>query len=130
MICVIYFMFFCEKFGRYTTGNGYRYNIVPFQEIKRFYNVLSGGFSFSAVLNLVGNVVAFIPFGLILPMSRKTQIGFASVFILTAAFSMIIETLQLYYQLGVFDVDDILLNTAGGILGYIIYCIGRIWYRK
>ena len=37
--------------------------------------------------------------------------------------SLAFETTQLLTGLGVFDVDDIILNTSGGALGYIIYAI-------
>ena len=36
-----------------------------------------------------------------------------------------IEIIQLYTKIGVFDVDDIILNTLGGFVGYLIYITGR-----
>lgn len=126
---VIYFMFFSEKLGRVGSARGYRYNLVPFMEIKRFYYVLKSNFSFVALLNLGGNVLAFVPFGVIIPMIKRNKTGIVLIALLTFTFSLIIETLQLYYKVGVFDIDDMILNTAGGILGYIMYIIGKV-FRK
>ena len=41
-----------------------------------------------------------------------------------------IETLQLVTKVGVFDVDDQMMNTFGGLLGWISYCIIRFIYHK
>ena len=41
-----------------------------------------------------------------------------------------IETLQLITKVGVFDVDDLMMNTVGGLIGWIIYCIIRFIYHK
>lgn len=130
MCGVIYFMFFSEKLGRVDKTMGYRYNLTPFLEIKRFYYVLKHNFSFDAILNLGGNVVAFIPFGMILPMLSKKKTGLIKVTVLTLLFSFTIESLQLFYKVGVFDIDDMILNTLGGIAGYIFYCIGKVLMKK
>lgn len=45
-------------------------------------------------------------------------------------FSLCIETLQLVTKVGVFDVDDLMMNTFGGLLGWISYCIIRFIYHK
>ena len=45
-------------------------------------------------------------------------------------FSLCIETLQLITKVGVFDVDDLMMNTVGGLIGWIIYCIIRFIYHK
>ena len=70
-------------------------NLVPFKEIMR-YKVGSRLF----IKNVIGNVVMFIPYGI-----------FASV---------TVETTQLLIG-RVFDIDDIILNVIGGLIGYGIY---------
>jgi len=68
LACLSYFLFFSERYGRTDSSNGYRYNLVLFREIKRFFiyrkEVGLEGF----LVNMVGNVAAFMPFGLCLPM--------------------------------------------------------------
>ncbi len=127
VLCVIYFMFFAEGFGRTSENPGYRYNFDPFTEIKRFSHMLNSGYSLKALLNLFGNIIAFIPFGIFLPVLSNNRIKFVNTVILTYIFSIVIETVQLYFQLGVFDVDDLILNTCGGLIGYLIYAIGKAW---
>ena len=39
--------------------------------------------------------------------------------------SLLFESFQLVTGVGIFDVDDLLLNTTGGIIGYILYAIAK-----
>jgi len=77
----------------------------------------------SFMLNIVGNIVGFMPCGFFLPIiSRRSRCWFNTMF-LSFLFSLCIETIQLIFKVGCFDVDDMILNTLGGILGYILYKI-------
>ncbi|WP_340005671.1 VanZ family protein [Paenibacillus sp. FSL K6-0276] len=96
-------------------------NYIPFKEISQEMERLSLSDPFSS-LNLVGNLLAFIPFGILVPMlfSQKVRL-FQRVFILSLALSFCFEFTQLVLYIGTFDVDDLILNTCGGIVGYCIY---------
>ena len=72
--------------------------------------------------NLFGNVIIFMPFGFFLPMASKYRSFFAAVFY-SFTLSLCVETFQLLTKVGSFDVDDLLLNTIGGVAGYIIFVI-------
>ena len=69
-------MFFAESFGRTADPQSeYAYNLELFKEIKRFYTYREQ-LGFKAVfLNLVGNVVGFMPFGFFLPVVSRTSSG-------------------------------------------------------
>lgn len=123
MIFALYILLLSESFGRTVTDN-YRYNLEPFVEIKRFYHLLGTGCHEKAVLNLLGNIVCFTPFGLYLAveMEKKKALIF-KVTLLTFLFSLCVETVQLYFKIGIFDVDDLMLNTLGGMLGGMLYKI-------
>lgn len=73
--------------------------------------------------NLIGNVLIFIPFGYMMPRlfekSKKLIIFLLQLLTLILG----LELIQLYTNFGVFDVDDILLNCLGGLIGYILYKI-------
>ena len=73
--------------------------------------------------NLAGNVVGFIPLGILLPILlfwlRRGWSTVLAVFLVSLGF----ECCQLFFKLGIFDVDDLILNTAGGLIGYLIYWI-------
>ncbi len=118
-----YFLFFAEilGFGRMHDGEVYQYNLELFKEIERFYRYRHQ-LGFKAVfLNLAGNVLGFVPFGLLTPALFPVAKRMLSVICLTFLLSLVFETLQLIFKVGSFDVDDLLLNTIGGILGYIFY---------
>jgi glycopeptide antibiotics resistance protein len=102
----------------------YRYNLKPFAEINRFYNLFGTDFDLKAVLNIYGNIFCFVPFGLYFSwIFKKKKRFFINIFSITFLFSLTIECIQLFCMIGIFDVDDLILNTFGGILGYLICMI-------
>ena len=119
-----YLLFFSETYGR-TMDSGYRYNLKPLKEIKRFWNNREILGISTVVTNLAGNIVAFAPFGFFLPMLWKKGRNIFRCVFLTALFSLAVETVQLYSKVGAFDVDDILLNALGGLVGWV--CFFLIW---
>lgn len=120
---LVYFVFFAEMFGRTGISREYRYNLVPFKEIKRFIVHFHQLGIMSVMLNIAGNIAAFMPFGYCLPMVTEHKTKFFSVFIYTFALSLSIELIQLVSRVGSCDVDDLILNTLGGVLGYICFCL-------
>lgn len=78
------------------------------------------------IINLVGNVVMFIPAGWLLPGIWKGHRNFFQFFATTLAAILIIELTQLLTLLGSFDVDDVILNMAGLILGYLAYILTHL----
>lgn len=123
IILLFYFLFLSERYGRDNPSTELRYNLVFFQEIKRFiqYRHLLGFENF--VVNILGNVIAFAPYGFLLPILKKSYRNFFVITFLSMFFSLSIELIQLTTRVGIFDVDDILLNTIGGVLGYIIFLV-------
>lgn len=89
-------------------------NFVPFKEIFR-YRIFSHMF----FRNVVGNMIMFVPYGFFVSYFLKLDKK-SIMFILSIIVSFTIESTQ--YLIGrVFDVDDILLNVLGGLLGYFLY---------
>lgn len=113
-----YFLFFAENYGRGFDQEIYRYNLIPFREIERFwkYRKVLGIYSF---YNLAGNVLGFVPAGFFIPILWKKRRGFLFTLCVTFEMSLLVEVLQLVFRVGSFDVDDLILNTFGGILGYV-----------
>lgn len=123
----LYVLFFSEGLDRNIKSSGYRYNLIPFSEIRRFWRMrYSYGYSITLV-NLLGNVVCFVPFGYLLPklFKYKKSIGIIAVTLLAFWTSLAVETVQLVLKVGAFDVDDLLLNTIGGLIGYILLLMVR-----
>lgn len=127
---LIYFLFLSEGFGRGMEGAFYSYNVVPFREIRRYlvyWRVLGLR---SVFLNLAGNVIGFMPFGALLPIMVRDVRSPWKVTLLSFEISAIIEVSQLLFQVGCFDVDDMILNTLGGLLGYGIFWVCSRCYRR
>jgi len=123
VILLTYFLFFAESTGRTFEGRSYHYNLVLFKEIKRFIQYRHVLGTTAVLLNLLGNIVAFIPFGAIMPIFNRRFRNFLYMALLSFEFSLLVETIQLISKVGSFDVDDLLLNTIGGITGYICFYI-------
>ncbi|MCG7386413.1 VanZ family protein [Paenibacillus sp. ACRRY] len=96
-------------------------NLTPFQEISRDWNSLSLHRPGTAI-HLVGNVMAFIPLGMFIPMLMGNKLlSGANVFLSSLLLSLVYEVTQLLTGMGIFDVDDLMLNTLGGVIGYILF---------
>ena len=71
--------------------------------------------------NLAGNIVVFLPLGVLLPCLQAPCKKLLQMLLNVLVFVMGIEIFQLLSTFGVFDVDDILLNTIGAVLGWSLY---------
>ncbi|MBR5309017.1 MAG: VanZ family protein [Clostridia bacterium] len=69
-----------------------------------------------------GNIVWFVPFGFMLPMMLK-KYNFITVAFSGFLFSLFIEILQLVLKKGIFEIDDLILNVFGTMIGYSAYKI-------
>ena len=73
------------------------------------------------LLNVIGNAAMFIPSGIVLPVIYKRLDSFVKVILAGGGISLCIELIQLPFRVRVSDIDDLILNTAGVIIGYGIY---------
>ncbi len=117
---LIYFLFLAEWYGRTEISEEYRYNLELFKEIRRFITYREQLGTFVVAANLLGNILIFVPYGFFVSMAGRTR-GLFRTFFLSMFLSLGVETVQLVTRVGSFDVDDILLNTIGGILGYVVF---------
>ncbi|WLR56855.1 VanZ family protein [Mesobacillus subterraneus] len=96
------------------------YNIIPFKTITDYIKASSHINQSIWMSNLFGNVLAFFPLGTFLPWLFKSFSGFwrtiGTVFLATTS----VEILQYATRVGSFDIDDIILNTIGGAIGYLL----------
>ena len=93
-------------------------NFIPFKEIFR-YQIGSRLF----IKNIVGNILLFLPYGYFASYYLNNKKLWPTA-LLTIIVSFTIETVQL--KIGrTFDVDDIILNTCGGIIGGFIYSLSE-----
>lgn len=95
--------------------------IVPvFSTLSFIENKLLWGDIKSLTINILGNIFAFVPFGFLGWVFPKFKEFKPLVFSFLTVL-LTVEALQYFSRLGVFDIDDVLLNTAGVALGYWIF---------
>ena len=106
-------------------------NLTPFVTLRLYWRILHNstnpGLLQHAVINLVGNVVMFIPLGVFLPGIFIKKPNFLKVFYVVAGMIVLVEILQFFSLLGSLDVDDLILNLAGATVGYILW---KLWKHK
>ncbi|MCC8167827.1 MAG: VanZ family protein [Clostridiales bacterium] len=123
---LFYFLFFSESMGRNGEAT-FEVNLVPLREIRRFWELLSyPQWRFAAFLNLAGNIVIFMPFGGFAALLVHPKEKWYLITLLSLELSLLVELIQLAARTGCFDVDDLILNTLGGLMGYIAY---KLWKR-
>ena len=81
-------------------------------------------------INLVGNVVMFVPAGWLIPGIWRGHRNFFQFIATTLAAIFMIELTQLLTLLGSFDIDDVILNMAGLTLGYLAYMITHLKKKR
>ncbi|MEG1809401.1 MAG: VanZ family protein, partial [Oscillospiraceae bacterium] len=97
-------------------------NLVPFKTIKLYLRNIArdritvGDFA----INMLGNLAALAPMGFFLPLLFKKQRHWYAVAFTTSLVVAMIELLQLVFQKGSCDIDDLLLNVAGAVAAYTI----------
>lgn len=105
-------------------------NLIPLRTIRQYLGLLYNEVYFlHAVVNLVGNVVMFIPLGFLLPRIWQKFRNFFRTFFMIAAMVIVVELLQYFTLLGSMDIDDLILNLSGATVGYIgwkIYSHNRL----
>jgi glycopeptide antibiotics resistance protein len=107
---------FRSSFGSYPLFSHGQILWVPFVSLWKIYQN-----SVSCFLYLfIGNLVWFVPFGFLLPALTKNR---ARTIFYCFLLSLLIESLQYVFGTGVSEVEDLILNTLGGAIGYGFYKI-------
>ncbi|MCL1819336.1 MAG: VanZ family protein [Oscillospiraceae bacterium] len=132
LICLIIFMTYISIVLKLTVFRfGFLYdkrqlNATIFIDLINVYrNVGTGVF----LRLFLGNIGWFVPFGFFLPVLLKKE-RFSAVIITGFLFSLSIETLQYVFRKGVAELDDLILNTLGVVIGYLIYKLTLTLFRK
>ena len=126
---LLYFLIFSDWYGRSGIGEEYRCNLVLFKEIRRFVEYRETLGLFAVFTNLFGNILIFVPYGFFISVASHSR-GFLKTVFYSFVLCFGVEIFQLFTRVGSFDVDDILLNTLGGVLGYILFMICNRIRRK
>ena len=95
-------------------------NLIPLSTILHYISICAYGYLTLAVKNLVGNFLLFLPMGALLPFLFGKINKFYKVVLIVASSVLLVEILQGLLRVGTPDVDDLILNLAGAMLGYAI----------
>ncbi|MFJ6793586.1 VanZ family protein [Streptomyces sp. NPDC091268] len=96
-------------------------NVTPGRSIRAY---LDGTSTIEAARQLGGNVLLGVPFGVLLPVLLPPARGLLRVAAVTICLMTLVELTQGALVTGrVFDIDDVILNTTGALLGYLL--LGR-----
>lgn len=97
-------------------------NLLPFKTIAEYISRISeNSINLSSFIkNIFGNSILFIPMGFFLPCISKRIIKMKNIIFINIIIIVGVELIQLFSTLGSFDIDDILLNLIGSIIGYSI----------
>ncbi|MFC4401605.1 VanZ family protein [Gracilibacillus xinjiangensis] len=95
-------------------------NLIPFKNTFR-YLMESDNFSFQFIFNnIVGNILVFLPLGLLLPLLFRQYKRFPLLFATVTCLTILVEITQITLHIGQFDVDDVILNIIGGMIGFLL----------
>ena len=95
----------------------FRINWIPFA------NLFDYPETRDILINIIGNTAMFIPLGIVWPSVYKGLNKHWKALAAGIGFSLFIEILQLPFYDRVSDVDDLLLNSAGFLIGYLVYLL-------
>ena len=131
---VMLWLLFGRSFG---WDDGYTYeqmlrkniNLTPLFTIRNYLRVVihrtNDDVYWHCLINLLGNVLLFIPIGILLPKLWKKPRNFLVFLLFALLLILLVELTQLFTLLGSFDVDDIILNICGMIIGYLCWAIRK-----
>lgn len=97
-------------------------NFIPFTETVKMFkdNIIGVG---NAFYNVIGNVILFVPLGFFIPLLFNKKNRVSIILLYGFSTSLLIELIQLITAQNITDIDDIIFNTLGAVLGFYIYNI-------
>lgn len=99
------------------------HNFIPLKSVYVLFTtpVISTRIIIRFLVNFIGNIVLFVPWGVLLPACFKKLQSFKHFAALTLVALILVESIQIFSMLGSFDVEDILLNMIGACVGFACF---------
>lgn len=110
---------FITRIHLFKSGNYKNFNTVVFNTFKMYKNNLNSCWS---IFNIVGNILPFFFFGLLLKSAWKEK-NFFELFFFSSGLFTLFEIIQYIFMIGVCDIDDLITNISFASFGIIIYKI-------
>ncbi|WP_301244330.1 VanZ family protein [Sporosarcina highlanderae] len=102
-------------------------NLIPFRTIMNYFqaNEHVSGWSSVSLVNLLGNMFVFSPIGFFIPLLWRRMDSFKAILFIGFGVTCFIEGTQYFIGRST-DIDDIILNTFGVIIGYGVYLAWKV----
>jgi len=117
-VWLLYMLFFLDS--RDYPQLPYEIKYMPFDTIREYFFHVFYYDKIEFLKNIFGNIILFIPYGflgILYPKLNQFRWTLISFFIIIN----IIEFSQYYFKRGMSDIDDVILNTLGTVIGFLIY---------
>jgi glycopeptide antibiotics resistance protein len=100
--------------------------LVPFRTINSTMDSIRRfGFDHPASIALIANIILFVPMGFLLPFVLQKQ-SFLKTMGISLGIIGVIEYIQFVTNLGAMDIDDVIINMTGCLIGYLVYVVSII----
>jgi glycopeptide antibiotics resistance protein len=93
-------------------------NLIPFKTILFYLKGHNG--VLIASINIFGNIIALVPLGFLVPFVFQ-KMNWTKIILLASITGLTIELTQLVLHIGIFDIDDVILNGIGVMIGFWIF---------
>ena len=107
------------RFAGPHTGPG---NFVPFKTIVP--QLIGRGNHLIDIVNLIGNIIPFMPIGLLAPLVFRS-ISWQKALVVGVVTGLTFEVMEVVFRVGIFDIDDVILNGFGVMIGYGVFVMFR-----
>ena len=129
-VAVFAILFLGGRVGRFPYDSIWEYmkhsvNLIPFKTVFGYVrDVMANRWMLGlAIRNVLGNFILFYPMGIFLPCLFKKARTVKKTLLIALCTILSVEVVQLVFRLGIFDIDDLILNIAGWILGFFTLAI-------
>lgn len=102
-------------------------NYIPLNTISKY--IIGDENNTQDINKIARNLILYIPLGFFIPILIKTNRDFSNLAMAVITFSVTFALVKIIGGFGVFNIDELILNTLGGIIGFIIYAIGARLYK-
>ena len=93
-------------------------NFIPFKTIVEYIQRYSDGYWRLSTVNLLGNLALFVPMGMAFPCVSKKLNRFWKVVLCVLGMVIMVEVMQGILRVGSIDIDDVIFNVSGAMIGY------------
>lgn len=121
-LIVINLTFFKQGFLEFDLAREHYSNLIPLVETIRMFRDNFMGIG-NAIYNVLGNILLFMPLGFGIPLFYKNKNRLVDVALYGFIASISIESLQYLTSINITDVDDVIFNTLGAIIGFLVFNI-------